>query len=406
MKGVLTRVGAVLFLIALTGTAAWASGSGEASSATKQVKIGFVGPLTGDYANYGKLMTQAIKIAVEERNAAGGIDGHPVTLVAEDSEGKQEKATAAMEKLASVDHVFGLVGAVFSTNSIAIAPRADAEKIVMISPSSTVGGLTNIGPYIFRDVLSDDLQAAVFAKYCYQNLNFRNIAILYTKNDYSQGLKNGFSKAFEAMGGKVVALESGLQGDKDFKTQLTNIKGANPDAIYLPNYVAEIAQILQQAKQLGINAKMLSADGFSNPEILDLAGELANGVVFSGPAEEQAGTANAKKTAFEQKYQTKWNEGPDSFSLNSYDAANILFDAISSAYQKASASNKASLNLSRDAIQQYVAAVKNYQGVSGEITFAPGGDAIKNVGISTVVDKKYSQLGVYTVRDDKLLQVQ
>lgn len=406
MKRVLTRVGALLFLVAFVALSAWAGGSKEASGTSKDVKIGFVGPLTGDYANYGKLMTQAIRIAVEERNASGGIDGHNVVLVAEDSEGKQEKATAAMEKLASVDHVFGIVGAVFSTNSIAIAPRANAEKIVMISPSSTVGGLTNIGPYIFRDVLSDDLQAAVFARYCYENLKLRSIAILYTKNDYSQGLTNGFKQAFTAEGGKIVAEESGLQGDKDFKTQLTNIKAQNPDGIYMPNYVAEIAQILQQAKQLGINAKMLSADGFSNPEILDLAGDLANGVIFSGPAEEKAGTENARKSAFEQKYQAKWGEGPDSFSLNSYDAANILFDAIASAYYQASTADKASLNLRRDEIQQYVAAVKGYAGVSGEITFTANGDAIKNVGISTVTSRKYAQQGVYTVRDGKLVQVQ
>jgi branched-chain amino acid transport system substrate-binding protein len=392
----------VLALFAFVAMGAWAGGSSEGASASKSIKIGFIGPLTGDYANYGKLMTQAIKIAVEEWNAKGGIDGHNVEVVAEDSEGKQEKASASMEKLASVDQILGLVGAVFSSSSLAIAPRAQQAQIVMISPSSTHPDLTNKGSFIFRDVVSDDVQAKVFAKYVYQKMGLKKIAILYTKNDYSQGLANGFKAQFEAEGGKIVGMESGMQGDKDFKTQLTNIKASNPEGIYMPDYVAEINQILQQTQQLGMsNVKMLSGDGFSNPEILQLAGPLANGVVYSGPELEK----NPLQVAFEKTYQAKWKDKPDSFSLNAYDGANILFDAIKAVYEKTSAADQKTLNLNRDAIRQYVADVKGYQGVSGEISFAPNGDAIKNQGILTVENNQYKQLGVYKITDNKLVQV-
>jgi len=323
-------------------------------------------------------------------------------MVAEDSEGKQEKAVAAMEKLASVDRILGLVGAVFSSSSLAIAPRAQQEKIVMISPSSTHPDLTNKGSFIFRDVVSDDVQAKVFAKYVYQDMGLRSVAILYTKNDYSQGLANGFKAQFEAEGGKIVGMESGMQGDKDFKTQLTNIKATNPQAIYMPDYVAEINQILQQTQQLGMTGvKMLATDGFSNPEILQLAGPLANGVVYSGPELEK----NPLQVAFETKYEAKWTDKPDSFSLNAYDAANILFDAIQAVYQSASPADQKSLNLDRDAIRAKVAAVEGYKGVSGEISFAPNGDAIKNQGILTVANGQYKQLGVYKITDNKLVQV-
>ena len=114
-----------------------------ANSGPATAKIGFIGPLTGDYAKYGILMSQSAELAISERNAAGGIGGTKITLVKEDSEGKVDKATAAMEKLASVDKINGLVGEVFSSSSLAIAPRADAEKIVMISPSSTHPDLTS-----------------------------------------------------------------------------------------------------------------------------------------------------------------------------------------------------------------------------------------------------------------------
>lgn len=394
-KGFVLAVAVVAASIILLG--------GCSKGAEKTVNIGFIGPLTGDAANYGKLMTQAIKIAVEERNNAGGIGGMTVNFIPEDSEGKVDKANAAMEKLASVDHVWGIVGAVFSSSSLAIAPKAQAEKIVMISPSSTHKDLTNLGSYIFRDVASDGLQADVFGRYVAEVMKIKTVATLYIKNDYSQGLAEGFKSAYESAGGKVVSEETGLQGDKDFKTQLTKIKAANPEAIYLPNYVAEIEQCLDQIKQLGISAKILSSDGFSNPEVLSVSGANANGVVFSGPEES---AKSAKTTAFEAAYRTKWGEDPDAFSLNSYDAANLIMDAVQAAYDKAGETDGKALKLDRDVIRSYIAGTKGYEGVSGSITFASSnGDVIKNIGISTVENQKFKQLEVYTVINGKLQKV-
>jgi branched-chain amino acid transport system substrate-binding protein len=372
------------------------------------IKIGFIGPLTGDYANYGKLMTQAIKIAVEERNAKGGIDGHLIELIAEDDEGKVDKANAAIEKLSSRDKIWGFVGAVFSSSSLAIAPRAETEKIVMITPSSTNKALTGDKKFVFRNVLSDALQAKVFAKYVAEVLKIKKVAILYMKNDYSQGLASDFKSQFESDGGTITAYESGMQGDKDFKTQLTKIKGTNPEAIYMPDYVAEMAQILEQSKQLGIKANFLSADGMSNPEIFGLAGDLSNGVTMSNSADESKIGASQIRKSFEDKYNQKWKEKPDSFSLNSYDAANIIVDSIEKAYNDADKSGKDKLALDRDKIRAYVSKVSNYNGVSGVITFLPNGDAIKNVGIFKVDTKAkaYNQIAIYKIDEKgKLVEV-
>ncbi len=241
----------VLFSFMLVFTFACGKES-DVVKAGETIKIGFLGPMTGDAGNYGKLMSQAVKIAVEEFNAAGGAEGFNAEVIVEDTEGKVEKANPAIEKLAGVDKVFGIVGAVFSSVSLAVAPKAEAAKIVMISPSSTHKDLPDKGKFIFRDVMSDALQAVVFGKYLAKVENVKTVAILYIKNDYSQGLAMDFKDQYEKEGGKVVAIETALQGDKDFKTQLTKIKSANPEALYIPNYVAEIAQILEQAKQLGI----------------------------------------------------------------------------------------------------------------------------------------------------------
>lgn len=358
------------------------------------IKIGFIGPLTGDAANYGKLMTQAVKIAVEEKNAAGGIGGKKISFVAEDSEGKPDKATTAIEKLISIDKVQGIIGCVFSSCSLAVAPRAEAEKVVLISPSSTHKDLPDKGDYIFRTVFSDALQSQVFAKYVYQKMGIRKIAILHIKNDYSQGLATDFAAQFEAEGGEIVATESGLPNDKDFKTQLTKIKATEPEALFMPNYVPEIAQILEQASQLGLDAQMLSADGFSNPDIFDLAPEYASDVVFSKPE-----IGGEKTAAFEKAYQEKWGEKPDSFSLNAYDGAMILLDAISKAIDKKG-------NIDKKKLRDSIAQVKNYHGVSGNITFMDNGDVVKNIGISKSTNSEYRQLGVYKIQNGQLLEVE
>jgi len=377
---------------------------GGCAGKKESIKIGFIGPLTGDAANYGKLMTQAIRIAVDEFNANGGIEGHPIEFIAEDDEGKVEKANIAIEKLIKVNRIFGFVGAVFSSSSLAIAPRAQQNKVIMITPSSTHKDLTSKGDFIFRNVLSDQLQAQVFAMYVYKVMGIRRVAVLYLKNDYSQGLAEDFKARFEKLGGVITAMESGQQGDKDFKAQLTKIKGTGPEALYMPDYVAEMAQILEQAHQLGLKAKILSADGYSNPQIFDLAGDLADGVIFSNSAEEEA-IKNPVRQEFEKKYQEKWGVKPDSFSLNSYDAAVILIKAIEKVYNESSPADREKLNLNRDRIREVVAQTSGYNGVSGVITFLPNGDAMKNVGIFMAKDKKYTQLGVYQIENDKLVEV-
>ncbi|MEJ5285182.1 MAG: ABC transporter substrate-binding protein [Brevinematales bacterium] len=376
-----------------------------AFSCSKQevIKIGFMGPMTGGAANYGKLMSQAVKMAVEEKNAEGGIGGKKIQLIIEDDEGKPEKATPAIEKLAGVDKVFGIVGPVFSGCALAIAPKCQAEKVVMITPSSTHKALTSMGNYIFRNVLSDELQAKVFARYAYEKMGLRKVAILYLKNDYSQGLAEDFKSEFEKLGGKIVAFESALQDDKDFKTQLTKIKNANPEALYMPDYVAEMAQIIEQSKQLGLKVKFLAGDGYSNPEIFDLIGDLANGVIFANSAEE---ADSPVKKAFIENYEKKWGVKPDSFSMNAYDSAKILIAAIEKVYNESSDEVKKNLKLDRDKIREYVAATENYDGASGVVTFMKEkGDAIKNVGIFIAENKQYKQLKVFTIKDDKLIEI-
>jgi branched-chain amino acid transport system substrate-binding protein len=383
---------AVLCVLILATGLLFAGGQAEE---VDSLKIGFVGPMTGDAANYGKLMSQAVRLAAEQRNAAGGVEGLTVKVIVEDSEGVPEKGQAAIEKLASVDNVDAIVGPVFSSVGMTIAPRAQAEKIVMISPSTTHADFPGIGDYIFRTTPSDGLQAEVSGSYFANELGIKRLAVLYVKNDYSQGLYESVSEVYEANGGEIVAVESALQGDKDFKTQLTSIRAANPEAIYIPNYVAEMAQILEQAVNLGIDATFLSADGFTNPEIFDLAGRYTNGVIYTGPVEAEA---TAASSSFVQDYSDKWGVEPDSFSKNAYDGANIIMDAAAAVYKETG-------GLDSEAIKTEVAATYGYEGVSGVVSFAADGNLIAQIGVYEVRNMKPVQIGVYTVDDGELIKV-
>ena len=198
-------------------------------------KIGFIGPLTGDNANYGIRCSNAAKLAISEINAAGGIDGKQLELIAEDSEGTVDKALASYEKLAYTDDVCAIIGPVFTSPALAVAQRCQEDGIVMISPSATHKDVTAQPAtnadglnYVFRTVPSDALQSDVAAHYFYEILGYRNLASLYAMNDYSQGLALGMKDTFESLGGKVVAEETCMVGDKDFRTQLTQIRAANP----------------------------------------------------------------------------------------------------------------------------------------------------------------------------------
>jgi len=378
-------------LVALISVSVFAGGSGETGP-----KIGFIGPMTGDNANYGILCNNSVILAVEQFNAKGGIDGKlKVTLVTEDSEGVPEKGLSAIEKLSSSDKISGLIGPVFTGVAFAVGERVQNEGIVMLSPSATHADITSIGDYVFRTVVSDGLQGEVAGHYFYEKLGYRTIGVLYAKNDYSQGLFEGMTASFEKAGGKMIISEAFQVGDKDFKTQLTKIRSANPEAIYIPNYTAEMAQILEQASQLGIKIPFVSCDGFSNPDIYNLAGDFTHGVVYVGPAQVAESQAYSK---FKSDYEKKFGVSPDSFATNAFDGANILLAAMEKVY-------KATGKFDRKAIRDAVAATKDYQGVTGTVNFAENGDLVAYQGLYRVNGTTPEYIGTFTVVDGVLTQV-
>ena len=295
------------------------------NSKSSTIKFGSIGPLSGPYAVYGGDCKNGIELAVNEINAAGGINGQQIELIAEDDEGAAEKSVSAYKKLVTKDGVKFLFGSLTSGCAIAISPLAQAQKVIQIAPAATAPKLTEAGNYVFRACYDDPFQGVVGGKFAATNLNAKKAAILYDiGNDYSVGLTDNFKASFEANGGSIVALESYSTGDKDFNAQLTKIKNANPDVVYLPDYYGTVALIVKQLRAQGINTPIVGADGWDG--LSENAGtEVLNGFYSN---HYSADSTEPIVQNFVKNYKAKYSLTPTSFAALGYDAVYMLKDAI------------------------------------------------------------------------------
>ncbi|MBQ8013356.1 MAG: ABC transporter substrate-binding protein [Treponema sp.] len=295
------------------------------NSKSSTIKIGSIGPLTGNYAVYGGDCKNGIELAVNEINAAGGINGQQIELIAEDDEGAAEKSVSAYKKLVTKDGVKFIIGSLTSGCAIAITPLAQAQKIVQIAPAATAPTLTDAGNYIFRTCYDDPFQGTVGGKFAAETLGAKKAAILYDiSNDYSVGLTDNFKASFEANGGSIVSLETYSTGDKDFNAQLTKIKNANPDVVYLPDYYSTVALIVKQLRAQGIEAPIVGADGWDG--LTENAGDEVLGGFYSN--HYAADSTEEKVQNFVKNYKEKYSLTPTAFAALGYDSVYMLKDAI------------------------------------------------------------------------------
>ncbi len=343
-----------------------------------EILVGEYGSLTGGIATFGISTRDGSQQAFDEINAAGGVLGKKIRMLVEDDQSKPEEVGTIVTKLINQRHVLSMLGHVASSYSLAAAPICQANKIPMITPSSTNPRVTQIGDYIFRVCFMDNFQGAVMAKFAADTLKAKRIAILVDiRNDYSVGLQAVFREQFKNRGGTIVAEQSFSQGDSDFHAQLTQIKSTNPDAIYVPAYYTEVGTIAHQAKELGLMAPLLGGDGWDSPKLWEIGGEALNGCYFSNHYSTDDPSPIVQK--FVQDYKKRYkNQLPDALAALAYDAAKILADAMT----RAGSTEGAKV---RDAI----AATKDYQGVTGKITIGPDRNAVKPAMILKVENGKY-----------------
>lgn len=297
------------------------AGCGE----SKTIKLGAIQPISGQVSAYGTQTRDAINMAIEEINAKGGVLGKKIEMIVEDDEASPDKTKNAFKKLVAKDKVLGIVGALTSKCSLAITQEAQAKKIIMISPSSTNDTVTDAGDYIFRACYNDSFQGQVCAQFAFETLKGKKAAILYdVTNDYSKGLTTNFKQKFESLGGKIVAAESYSTGDKDFNAQLTKIKAAKPDVLFIPDYYSTVSLIAKQVRTQGMTIPMIGADGWD--EITNNAGDEVIDCYYSNHYSPDANDADV--TEFVKKYQKKYNITPNALAALGYDATYILVEAI------------------------------------------------------------------------------
>ncbi|NLI94092.1 MAG: ABC transporter substrate-binding protein [Peptococcaceae bacterium] len=373
----------ILLITALVATGcASGSSAGGSSAAPAEIKIGLSGPMTGDISDIGQSSKNAAEMAVEEVNAAGGLKigdkKIPVKLVVGDDENKPESAANVFQKLINQDKVLGIIGPPTSKCANAGAPIAESAGTVMVSSWATNVNVTKDKKFVFRACFIDPFQGLVNANFAADTLKAKKAAVLYdVASDYNKGLAEVFRDEFKKKGGEIVAFESYSTGDKDFASQLTKIKAANPEVLFLPNYYNEVALQLQQAKRLGITAKVLGGDAWDSPKIFDLAGkDLLEGTYFSNHYAADADNADLQK--FITKYKEKYKLVPDATGALTYDAIRILFQGI----EKAGSTDK-------KAIRDAVAATTDFKGITGTISYKGSGDPVKSAVMIQITEGKY-----------------
>ena len=346
------------------------------STETKErvVNLGGIFPMTGASATFGASSKNAEVMAAEEWNAAGGamVDGVKTTVnvIVEDDQGSPEVGASAAQKLINQDQVIGVIGAVMSKVSLAVAPICQAAGIPEISPTSTNVKVTLVGDYIFRACFIDPFQGTVMAKYAYETLGVKTAAVLYDNgNDYNKGLAENFKAAFEKLGGKVVAYEAFTDEEKtvDYKAQLTTIKAAKPEFLYLPNYYGSAALQLKQAREMGLNVPAGGGDGWDSSKFVEIGGAAVEGGVFSNHFSKDDQTPAVQ--TFVKAYTAKYGEAPDALAALAYEATNLFLDA----FKKCGSTKGSDI---RDAMKN-----TSFVGISGAYKFDANRDPIKSAVI-------------------------
>lgn len=369
MKRFLSLASSLLVVLAITSCTKKANDN--------EILLGSYSSNTGATGSFGILQKQGIEMAVEEINAKGGINGKKIHLINYDNKSENDETLAVVNRLVSQDNVLAIIGETTSGKSKIGAQIAQANKVVMLSPSATNPDVTKVGNYIFRACFIDPFQGKVMAKFMTENLKFKKAAILRdVKSDYSVGLSDVFTEELKKMGGEIVADVSYQEGDIDFKSQLTAIKAKKPDAIFVPGYYNEVALLAKQLKELGMNQILLGGDGWSSPKLYEIAKEAMNGHYFSNHYTTES--TDPKTVEFVKSYKAKHNEDPDVMAALGYDAVYLLAEAIKNAKE-----------VNRETIREELSKVKDFAGVTGKMSMDENRNAVKSAVVVKTVGPVY-----------------
>lgn len=367
--------------VAVAGTLAACSASPEGGEGADgdTIKLGLNYELSGDVATYGQASVLGVKMAVDEVNEAGGIDGKQIQLVEVDNKSDAAEATTLATRLMSQDGVLAAMGPATSGNFKATIPVAEDNKIPVVSGSATADDVTvdanGVKEYAFRICFNDSFQGTIMAKFAAENLGASNAVIVQdNSSDYATGLAAAFTEEFQNLGGTIVATEGFTAGDTDFNSILTRLRGQGFDVVYLPGYYSEAGLIIKQARELGIDAPILGADGFDSPVLLELAGAAPlNDVYFTNhysPIDEDPAVIE-----FIEKFEEANGEQPNAFHALGYDLGKFVIDAVGRASE-----------LTGEAVKDAMAQTEGFVGVTGTFDMDENHNPVKSIVVIGLED--------------------
>lgn len=375
---------AAMMLTAVTGCGGDQGGAGNGGSEDGDIKIGGLAPLTGDVSVYGIAVDNGVQIAIHEINSNGGILGRDIHYIVYDEKGDATEAVNAYNKLVQSDKVVAIVGDVTSKPTLAVAQQAVKDKIPMITASGTAENITAAGENIFRACFIDPFQGELMASYAAKKLGKKTAAVIYDiSDDYSKGLYESFEASAKDLGLEIVQVEGYSKGTVDFKAQLTNIKSKNPDVIFLPVYYQDVALIAVQAKELGITAQFLGADGWDGVTgQVDASNmDAVNDAYFC--SQYSAQSDDPKMQNFLEYYKELYGTEASQFAVLGYDAMMMLAQAINEAGSTDSA-----------AITKALAEI-DFTGLTGHMVFDEKRNPIKSAAITQIQDGAYQFVEYY-----------
>ena len=353
----------------------------------KPIKIGINAPMTGDIPKVGEGTKFAAQMWLEDIKAAGGLEvggkKYQVEVVVEDNESKAESAVKVATKLITEDEVLAIVGPQSSKQAVPAGGEANNYKTPMISPWSTNPNTTKDRPYVFRGCFLDPFQGPVLANFIKDEFGFTKAAVLYdVASDYPKGLAEFFKEAWEKQfgPGSVVAFESFTTKDADFSSQLTKINQSGAEVLFTPQYYNEVALIVQQAHELGWDKPIVGSDSWGSAETVKLCGKDCYGLFFS--THYAAAGATGKTKEFIDRYNDKHGYIPDDVGALTWDSLNIVQQAIQSC-----GTITGDIEKDRQCVRDALANIKEFDGITGKMTFTEEGDPIKCAVVVKISDQ-------------------
>jgi branched-chain amino acid transport system substrate-binding protein len=347
------------------------------AAAKETIKIGVFLPMTGNVSAFGQMEWLGIKTA---HQMMGKILGREVKLILEDTKSEETEAALAVERLIEQHHVVGIIGGAISGSALTGGSVAEKNGIPLVSPSATNLLVTQGKKYVFRACFDDSFQSQVAARQARIAMGASTAAVVVdiAQADYSVGLGNLFLKAFGEIGGKVLVTAYIQTGDRDFRSQLSEVREANPDIIYVPNYYTENALLTKQARDLGMKMPILMADGAQVPALIETGGKAVEGVHFTAHFNLEAVSTTLGRR-FAANFKKQYKKDVDAFGALGADAYFILIGAINRAKSTEGAKVRTALTGTR-----------NFKGVTGPITINADGNTVKPLVINRVKNGRFT----------------